>query len=160
MARRAKIVAVKISYGKVAGGGAFAKILHDRIGAVFHLRLQLKAGRVTLIRQHALMIDALFFQLLVDEAAKSVIAYAADPAHFQTEPREADSDIQFRSGDAFDKGVDRGQIAGFGGDEHRHRFADSDHIQRTVLVSMAVHDLLLAQQIDIVARHGNQVIAL
>jgi len=25
---------------------------------------------------------------------------------------------------------------------------------------MAVHDLLLAQQIDIVARHGNQVIAL
>jgi hypothetical protein len=62
------------------------------------------------------------------EAAKAVVADAADPADLQTQARQAGGDVQLGAGDAFHKMLHLGQIAGFGGDKHGHGFADGDDI--------------------------------
>ena len=80
--------------------------------------------------------------------AKAVIAHAADPADVQAQTRQAGCDVQLCARHAFDKVLYRAQLARFGGDKHRHGFANRDDIQRLV------HDLLLAQQVDVMAGNG------
>ena len=80
--------------------------------------------------------------------AKAVITHAADPADIQTQARQAGRDVQLSPRHAFDKVLHRTQVARFGGDKHRHGFADSDHIQRLV------HGLLLTQQVYVMTGDG------
>ncbi len=120
---------VKIFTAQMARGGAFAEILHAGIGSICDFRFQLKTGRVAVIDGDATRSDALFFELIQDEAAKRIVADAAHPAHLESETRETGGDIQLRPRDAFKKVFYLCQIAGLGRDKHRHRFADGNHIQ-------------------------------
>ncbi|MNE02386.1 hypothetical protein D3C80_948600 [compost metagenome] len=123
-----EIVAVKVGGGKMAGGGAFAEILHTGIGTIGIFRFQLKTGWIAAINGDPLGINSFFRQLLQGKAAKRVVTYPADPADVQTQAGQPDSHVQFGTGDAFGKAFNLGQIASLRCDKHRHGFTQRDDI--------------------------------
>ena len=123
-----EVVGAKIVRRQMAGGRTFAEILHNGIGSIFDFRFHLETGSEAVINGDSVAIDPLFRQRLQYEAAKAVVADAADPADLQTQARQAGGDVQLSAGDTFHKMLHLGQIAGFGGDKHGHSFADGDDI--------------------------------
>ena len=61
---------------------------------------------------NAMAINALFFQGIQDKTAETIVADAADPAHFQAQTREAGGDVKFCPRDALNESFNLFQIAG------------------------------------------------
>ena len=83
------------------------------------------------------------FQLLQGEAAKRVVADAADPADVHAQTGRADRHVQFGAGDAFGEGFHLRQIAGLRRHEHRHGFTQRDHIRGACCAVVAVNVVIL-----------------
>ncbi|MNV76651.1 hypothetical protein D3C71_1700170 [compost metagenome] len=122
-----QIAGVHVSLAERACGRTFAEILHLRI-ALQHLRLQLEAGRVAGIPGDPGDINLLPGEILRDVLAERILAQPADPPGRQPQPRQADGDIDLRSGEAAAEGVDILQGTGPACDEHNHSLSKSYRI--------------------------------
>ena len=117
-----------------------AKIFDRGIAAVVVLRLQLEASRIAIVERDAAGVDAFGRQHVEHVAPERIAADAAHPAHLETEPRQADRDVQVGTGHALRELADFREIAGFGGHEHRHGFTVGHDIER---LGFCLHDLSL-----------------
>ena len=75
-------------------------------------------------------IDTLGLHAGADEAAKGIIAYPAQPADLQAQARQADGDVGFGAGQAAREVRHGRQVPRFLGNEHRHRLAIGDDVER------------------------------
>ena len=113
---------------QVAGGRAFAKVLHLRVCAGLFTGLELKAGRVQRVDGHMAAIEPLFAQGVDHKTPEGVVTHAAQPGHVEPQARQPDGDVAVGAGNAFVKLPDLGQVAGLFGDKHRHGFAKREDI--------------------------------
>ena len=72
MAGAGEVVGAKIVRRQMAGGRAFAEILHNGIGSIFDFRFHLETGSEAVVDGDSVAIDPLFRQRLQYEAAKAV----------------------------------------------------------------------------------------